>query len=120
MRDKLIEILKDRDNIPITTILEMIPESKGEFAMFMPMQKGCNENVFIAAKVSQDFIHLWNEFEQNKYLAWMPCGIMEYLFENANIYRSKIATVAMVKRGKKECWMPVLISKGVNFKSILK
>lgn len=116
MRNKLIEILKNRNNIPLTSILEMIPESKGEYAMFMPMEKGCNENVFIAVKVSQEFIHLWNEFEQNKYIDWMPCGIIDFMFENAPIYNAKLATVAMVKRGKKECWMPVLISKGINFK----
>lgn len=108
MKTKILEILKERGETNLTDFRELIPESVGEFIMYLPMKDQYNQNVIITNLVSQSFIMAWNELViDEKIVDWKAVELLVYLFDNSPIISGiPIATLQRVRRGKKACFLP--------------
>lgn len=120
MKEKLLQIIANWGDVCITSLPQMMPEIKGEYAMYTPMKDGYNPNVLMLHGVSQDFIKVFNDLEQNKIIEKIPTTLMIVMIDGGGIYDLPIATVSRVKKSKKECWIPLLIKKGENFPKDIK
>jgi hypothetical protein len=45
MEKKLLKILENKGSIYFTEITKLMPETKGEYAIFMPVKEGVNPNI---------------------------------------------------------------------------
>ena len=114
MKNKLIEILKERGDISFTLIPELIPEARGELAMFATPNPGFNENVILLRGINKHFITIFNMLYAEKIVSLESCSVMIIMWDGAPVYGDKICTKRMLK-GKSQCWMPMLLKKGENF-----
>ena len=110
MKNKLIELLKDRQQINITELPKLIPEIKGEYSMYMPVKKGFNPNILWLAGVSQDFIKVFNSLLiKEKKIEWKPSNLMVFVFDQSPIYSNISIADRKLAKTKKECWLPIAI-----------
>lgn len=116
MKNQIVEMLRDRNDIPITLITDSIPESKGVNAMFIPVVAGFNPNIFMCINVNVEFIQAFNELRNAGIIDIKPTTLFDFIFWNAPIIGNcKIATLRYCKKGKGERWLPVVIYRGINF-----
>jgi len=110
MKQKILELLKERREINITDFHSFIPESKGEYAMYMPVKPGLNQNILWMAELTQDFIKAFNELMiDEKLIEWKPTDIMCYMFDGSPIYNMKLCEKKYIKKQVK-CWLPIVIT----------
>jgi len=108
MKHKIIKIVKSRHDVPLTMLPELIPEAKGDLAMFATPNKGFNPNVILCRNVNNQFIDIFNELVRENVIKYEPCSLMILMFDGAPIYGDKLCTKRMLK-GKTQCWMPIVI-----------
>ena len=110
MKKKLLKLLAERKEIYFTELPELMPEIKGEYSIYMPVNKGINPNILWLAGVTQDFIKVFNELLiEDKSIDWKPQNIFLLLVDGKPIYGGMpIAEPKMIK-SKKECWLPMSI-----------
>jgi hypothetical protein len=113
IKDAMISILETKkDEIAITDFPELIPDIKGEYAIYMSVKEGYNPNVLWLLSVSQDFIIAFNQLLiDEKKIDWRPCHLYEYLFVGSPIYTNLKPATKRLMKGKSECWMPIFIKK---------
>jgi hypothetical protein len=112
IRERVLEILRAREKVYLTEFPALIPEIKGEKAMYMPMKPGFNPNVLWLGMVSEQFIEVFNQLMTGEQvIGWEPETRMWMLLaDSAPIYSDiPLATVSRVKKGKNECWLPIRI-----------
>jgi hypothetical protein len=115
MKEKIIKILKERGEINITDFYNLIPEIKGDYAMYMPVKKGYNENILWIAGVSQEFIKAINQLMIiEKIIEWEPVNVMFFVFDGSPIYDMDIATYNKILKNKKEYWLPIKLKLSKN------
>jgi hypothetical protein len=114
MKEKIIKILKERGEINITDFYNLIPEIKGDYAMYMPVKKGYNENILWIAGVSQEFIKAINQLMIiEKIIEWESVNVMFFIWDGSPIYSMEIATSKNLKN-KKEYWLPIKLKLSKN------
>jgi hypothetical protein len=107
MENKLLQILAEYPNLHITRLLGMMPEIKGEYAVFMSTNEGLNPNILWLDGVSQDFIRLFNRvLIDDKSIMWQPEDIDSFIWSQSPVYVMTIATRRLIK-GVKHCWLPI-------------
>ena len=109
MEEKLLELLKDKKDVCITKLFELMPEIKGEFCYYLPFKEEYNQKIYIINMVTEDFIHTLDKLtriEEKINFKAVPTWI--FLVDNAPIYQDKVFSARYIK-SKKECWMPVTI-----------
>jgi len=110
MKQKILELLKEKREINITDFHKLIPQSKGEYAIYMPVKKGINPNILWMAKLTQDFIKAFNELLiEEKLIEWKPVSIVSYLFDGSPIYDMELFQEKYLKK-EVECWLPIVIT----------
>ena len=110
MKNKLIELLKDRQQINITELPKLIPEIKGEYSIYMPAKKGLNPNILWLAGVSQDFIKVFNSLlTDEKKIEWEPRGVMFFILDGSPIYTNIPMADSKLIEKETECWLPICI-----------
>ncbi|MEI8046512.1 MAG: hypothetical protein WCI92_03965 [Bacteroidota bacterium] len=116
MKNKILQLLDDNNEIYLLDLFKIIPEIKGEFAMYMPIKEGYNPNILWADHVSEEFIAVFNElvvFEKKADIR--PIDFLILLVDGKPIY-SHIPLICKRKlRGKSPCWMPISLIKGESF-----
>jgi len=110
MKQKILELLKERHEINITDFHTLIPESKGEYAMYMPVRSGLNPNILWMSRVSQDFIKVFNELMiEEGLIEWKPSNILRFMLDGSPIYSSiRLCKTRYIKK-ETECWLPIVI-----------
>lgn len=110
MKQKILEILKERKQVNITEFHNLIPESKGEFSMYMPVKPGNNPNILWMGGINKEFTQAINKLMvDEKLIDWEPVHLIIYLWAGSPIYANiPIATKRRAK-GKKRCWMPIIL-----------
>jgi hypothetical protein len=110
MYQKILEILKERKRVNITEFHNLIPESKGEFSMYMPVNPGNNPNILWMGGINNEFTQAINKLMvDEKLIDWEPVDLMIYLWDGSPIY-ANIPIVTMRRaKGKKPCWMPIVL-----------
>jgi hypothetical protein len=123
MRDKIIEILKERYELPMTLFRELIPEAQGETDMiFTNFNYDINANVLIAADVSDELINTLNDLLDNKIVEYVVTTEDVFIKAGAPCYPYPIVKERKLNdliKGfcyKRVHWMPVLVRVGANFK----
>jgi hypothetical protein len=111
MKQKILELLKERGKINITDFHTFIPELKGEYAMYMPVKQGLNPNILWIANVNQEFIKAFNELLiDEKIIKWEPADIWCYMYDGSPIYTNmKLCEKKHIKKSV-ECWLPIVIT----------
>ena len=111
MKQKILELLKEKHEINMTDFHKFIPEIKGEYAMFMPVNPGINPNILWLSSVTQDFILAFNQLLiDEKLIDWRPTDIKCYIFDNSPIYDMKLCQRKDIKKQNK-CWLPIVITQ---------
>jgi len=107
----ILDLLKKNGKINITDFHNLIPESKGDYAMYMPVIPGVNPNILWMAGVSQDFIKAFNELLiDEKQIEWKASDLMYYMFDGSPIYSDiKLCKKSYIKKQTK-CWLPIVIA----------
>lgn len=114
MKDKIIELLKEHNEINLTDFKNLIPECSGIYAMYMPVVKGYNKNILLIDKVSKEFIETFNYLRDNKIIEILPANIMTYLFDNSPIYNLPLVD-SKNNRKQTHCWQPTKIKINNNY-----
>ena len=110
MKKKIIEILKERGVLNITDLLNLMPEIKGEYSLYMPVKEGGNRNILWIGNVNLKFKKAFDELlMRDKIIAWYPADVWEFLWMGSPCYKLPLVTPRRAKCGKKECWMPITI-----------
>ncbi len=110
MKQKLIELLQQKESIFLTDLYKLMPEINGEYAIYMPMKEGYNPNIVWCINVSQEFIKVFNELLiDDKTIDWNPEEIWSLIFENAAIMSNIPLAKPNLLKTKKECWLPISI-----------
>ena len=95
----------------ITDIAKKLPQIKGEFAIYMPVKKGINPNIFWMNGVSKDFITVFNNLLiTKKLLQWQPEHLFTFIYLQAPIYSAKQLTNEKQLKTKEELWLPISIT----------
>jgi len=116
MKNKILQLLNEKNEIYLLDLFKIMPEKRGEYAIYMPIKAGYNPNVLWADKVSKEFIAVFNDlvvFEKKADIK--PVEFWSLLFDGKPIY-SHIPFISQKRlNGKKTCWMPISLIKGENF-----
>lgn len=110
MEDKLLNILEKNGVVFLTELPKLMPEIKGEFAIFMPVNKGFNPNILLLHGVTQEFIKVFNKLlVDDKIIEWKREDVFTLMFHGVPIYAGISMATPRRIRTKKECWLPVSI-----------
>ena len=116
MKNKILQLLNDNNEIYLLDLFDIMPEIRGEYAIYMPIKAGYNPNVLWVDHVSKEFIAVFNElvvFEKKADIKQID--FWSLLFDGKPIY-SHIPFISQKRlKGKKTCWMPIALIKGENF-----
>jgi len=109
MKNKLLELLTERGEICITNLKNFMPEIKGNYDIYMPVNQGINPNILWLSGVTQEFIKVFNVLlVEEKSIIWEPRSVMVFMIDNAPIYKMDIFNPKKPK-SKKTCWLPICI-----------
>lgn len=116
MKDKLLSLIDEMGEVYFTDLPELLPECVGEYAIHAQLKEGYNPNVLLLNGVSQDFIEVFNDLvQQQRVLEIDPRGALVAILDGCPMYGGiPVATMAKVKKGKKLCWLPVVLRRKVN------
>ena len=109
MKQKILELLKERKEINLTDLNELLPDIKGEFSMYLPVKDGYNNNILLLQNVSKEFIEIFNYLQQNKIIELKPVNIMCYLFDGSPCYKAILFNNKIAKK-QTYCWQPTTIT----------
>lgn len=110
MREKFLELLKERGEILATSFLELMPETKGEYTAYMPVSYGVNQKIIWFVDVNHDFIEMFNQLlVKEKIIEWFAVDLWCYLADGAPIVKGVPVAEKKHIKGKKECWLPIAI-----------
>jgi len=116
MKNKILQLLKEQNEIYLLDLFKIMPEIKGEYAIYMPVQKGFNPNVLWADHVSKEFIEVFNQlFIHDQSIDVIPTSMMDILFYGKTIYAGIPFINKRRAKSKIKCWMPISLIKGENF-----
>jgi hypothetical protein len=115
MEKKLLKILENKGSIYFTEITKLMPETKGEYAIFMPVKEGVNPNIVWVYGVKQSFIKVFNKLlVQDKIINWNPESLFFLINDCKPIYKNVAVINKRLIKSKKECWMPISIKLNIN------
>ncbi len=114
MKDKIIEIINQREDLALTAFKNHIPEAKGKYDFIFPVTGVENSNILLIGSVSENFIHAINELITNKVLTFEPCSYFIVIADVGEVYELPIVKTRKTSY-KKLHWLPILIKKGENF-----
>ncbi|MEN8122927.1 MAG: hypothetical protein ABFS35_21485 [Bacteroidota bacterium] len=105
MKTKLLDLLKERNEIYLMELPRLLPEIKGDYSIYMTVKEGFNPNILWKSNVSQEFIKLLNELLiKDEVISWQPVPLFEGILDNIPF----IANVPYVEKKqyhtKTECW----------------
>lgn len=109
MKDRVLEVLRDKEFIPLFEIDKYVEYSSGEYDYFMPMKPGYNQNILWGHKLSEDAIRSIHELILEDRIEWNPIPLEEVMFQGYRIIGLRPFKKSMTKTQTK-CWMPILIS----------
>ena len=110
MKQKILELLKEHREINSTDFTNLIPESKGEYTIYMPVREGINPNIVWMYGVTKQFIKDLNELMiDEKLIDWKSVDVMIFVFDGSPIYTMKICDKKCLHH-QNECWLPVVIT----------
>lgn len=110
METKIIEILKERRELNITELPEIMPEIKGDYSMYMPVKEGFNPNILWLSGVTQDFIKAFNSLLiEKKIIKWEPRDLLLFIYDGSPIYTNIPMAENKLSKKDKECWLPICI-----------
>lgn len=106
MKDRIIEILKERGETNLTLFLHLMPECQGEYAIYLPLKEGMNPNILLLSGVKQEFIKAYSELlVDDKIAEWKPVSLLDYFFDCSPYYKMELCRPRHVKT-KKHVWLP--------------
>jgi hypothetical protein len=109
MKQKILELLKLKKQINLTDFHKLIPEIKGDFSMYLPVNDGYNKNILLLQNVKQDFIVAFNELQAEKIATLKPTNLLIYLSDGSPCYNEKLFNNNIAKK-QTHCWQPAIIT----------
>ncbi len=107
MKKKLIKILKEKGEVNATDLHFLIPESKGDYAMYLPVPDGYNKKTLILSGVNMKFVKAFNEVSVAKHIEIKESNILNFIWDNSPIYSNiPLMSKPYVKKNV-ERWLPV-------------
>lgn len=117
IKKEIIEIIGNNKDLALFALSEYIVGIDGQEALFLhPIKPTYNPNVMILCNTTHEFGEAFNELRSAEIIEMDPCDILTQMTDSSRIVKMKKATVYRVTKSKEECWMPVLIKQGINFK----
>lgn len=114
MKNKIIELLKEINNISLTALKKRLEGSKGEFNFFFPLKNIDCSNILLASEVSEEFINSINELIKDGKIIFKPTDPLVVSHDGGEIYTLPIARRNRPKAYTKIHWLPLMIMKGPN------
>lgn len=115
MRDEIIRIIREYDNISISALKNRLENSKGSLDFQFPLKSIENSNMLLVSEVSEDFIETINNLIQDEVISFIPTDPMVVAFDGGDIYQLPVAKAKKPKEYKNLHWLPLLLKKGINF-----
>ncbi len=111
MKEKLLQLLAENKmgHIFLADLPELMPEIKGDLALYMPIKKGYNPNILWVNRVNDEFIDTFLDLITNNIIDWQPEGFLSVAFEHAHIYTGIPLFEKRMMKTKTKCWCPVRI-----------
>lgn len=114
MKNKILKLVADNNNIALTSFKNHIPEIVGECDFHFPA-KGIDEtNVLLIAGVNKLFIDILNELITIEVLSLEPCSAWVVANDGGEVYNLPIVKSQKLDY-KTLHWLPLLIRKGQKF-----
>tara|TARA_R110000868_G_scaffold263433_1_gene522048 strand:+ start:42 stop:392 length:351 start_codon:yes stop_codon:yes gene_type:complete len=110
MKEKILKLLQQKKSINITKFIKLIPEIKGEYSMYMPVNPGLNEKILWLSNVNVEFISAFNELlVKDKMITCNPSNLMNFLIDGSPVYKD--IKIFEKKYAKKQvlCWYPITV-----------
>jgi hypothetical protein len=114
MKERIIEVLNQWNDMALNALIryDEFKSNEGE-AWTIPVKTG-NPNVYIAFGLNGECWAALKELKDAEIIAIEPCSYMISIMDGSPIPNMPTATMRRLK-GKKDCWMPMLLKKGKNF-----
>lgn len=110
MRERLLELLKERGEIHATEINTLIPEFNGDYTLYMPVIKGVNPRIIFFSNVSLEFKDIiYQLMIKEKIVTWQPVNWWTVIYEGLPIIAGVPIAEKKYVKSKKECWLPIVI-----------
>jgi hypothetical protein len=110
MKKQILKLLQEKKSINITDFLRYMPEIKGEYSMYMPVNPGLNEKILWLSGVNKEFIDAFNELlVKDKMITCNPSNLMNFLIDGSPVYQD--IKIFEKKYAKKQvhCWYPITV-----------
>ena len=122
MRNKIIQIIANEFDVPITGFKKRLPEIIGDFDLDFPIKGVKNSNMLLVSGITEEFGKAIFDLILEDILTFEPAHLLCFAYDNSEIYELPIAKPLKALKGlKTKHWLPIVIKKGENFpKDVLK
>ena len=114
MKQKIIELVKNKTDLSLTAFKSHLPEIEGDLEYHFPAKGVEATNILLIANVNQEFIDGIHDLINAQILTFQPCDFYIVTYDGGEVY-----DLPLVKKNqlqyKELHWLPILIKKGPNF-----
>lgn len=114
MKERILELIQQRNEFPLNAFRSQIPEITGEFSFMFPSKGIENSNILLMAKVSEEFILVMRDLISSQVLTFVQIDPLLVSFDGGEFYK-----LPLVKRSqpayKSLHWLPLMIKRGGKF-----
>ena len=119
MRNRIIEIVSNFGDIPITGFKNQMTESHGDLDFIFPFKNVKNSNILLVSGVNKEFIQTIIDLINEEILCFVPTEPLVFAYDSAEMYNLPIANPKKGFKGYKSYhWLPLLIKEGAKFPEI--
>jgi hypothetical protein len=114
MKRKIIDLIKERKELPLSMFKMYLPEISGNLIYYFPVKNIDKSDIVISMNVSEEFIISISELINDKVVSFKACHFFDIVFFGGEIY-----SLPLVKSKKLSYrnphWLPIMIYPGENF-----
>ncbi|GAB5525421.1 MAG: hypothetical protein Roseis2KO_32930 [Roseivirga sp.] len=115
MEEKIIELIRNRTEFPLTAFKNVLPEISGEYDFHFPTEGVDKSNILLVSHVTEEFMSAINNLIDKKVLSIEPCDFHVVAFDSGEIYDLPLVKGKRLQY-KRLHWLPLLIKKGPQFR----
>lgn len=120
MKNEIINIIGELNDITISALKNRIENSQGELDFYFPLKSTENSNMLLVSSVSEEFIETIHNLIEEKIITFIPTDPLVVSNDGGEIYLLPLARASRPKAYKKLHWLPLLLKKGQNFPKKIK
>lgn len=114
MREKILDIINSHGQMALTAFKFHIPEASGNYDFYLPVTGVELSNVFLAGRVSHEFIEAMTALQGEKILENKACSLQEILNDGGECYDlPPFHAPCMIYNHPH--WLPLMVIKGINY-----